>query len=86
MSDTVCPICEAEADGGDQVGDTTLFICLECGGYRLARSALTEFQNSSRTPPTQSPFAKLVAQRRKELGKEYPVITTYDLDGPMETG
>ena len=81
MPDTSCPICKTEADGGHHLGDTTVFICPQCGGYRLTENAIVELQNSTLPTPKPSEFAALVSQRRNEseAPEEYPKITTDDL-------
>ena len=81
MTNTVCPICETEAAGGQHVGDTTVIDCPQCSGYRLTDSALTELQNGTLSMPTPSQFAGLVSRLRNESEspEDYPLITTYNL-------
>ncbi len=31
-----CPICERDSGGGYVLEDATLYVCPDCGGYRLA--------------------------------------------------
>jgi len=80
MSELTCPICNSRAAGGHAVGDDTVVICPNCGGYRLSGTAQALLRNG--TLPTVDPqrFRDLVARKRGSSA-EYPVITSGDIGG-----
>lgn len=81
MTDQVrCPICDSSAQGGHSVGDTTVFICPRCGGYRLAGTAMRLLELGTLSRPDPEAFRELVA-RKRGASAEYPVITSGDLGG-----
>ena len=75
-----CPICGAAAGGGHALGDSTVIICPQCGGYRLAGTVFTLFENGTLAKPTPAAFREVVKRKRGQ-STEYPVITQYDLGG-----
>jgi hypothetical protein len=80
MEKVKCPMCGAAAEGGYSVGDDTLFVCLKCGGYRLAGTAIALLENGSLEKPDPKWFRDLVSRKRGK-STEYPVITSGDLGG-----
>src|SRR5260370_7559866 len=81
MADKVpCPICGTAADGGYHIGDSTVFKCPQCGGYRLAGTVSALFEKS--TPRKPDPKAFLDPVRRKRgNSRQYPVIIPADPGG-----
>lgn len=75
-----CAICGTPAEGGHHVGDSTVIIWPQCGGYCLADTALTMLKNGALKTPERSWFKKLVRSRRGD-SDQYPLITSYDLGG-----
>src|SRR2546430_16599603 len=81
MADKVpCPICGAASDGGYHIGDSTVFKCPQCDGYRLAGTVITLFENGKLKKPDRKAFRALV-QRKRGNSREYPVIIPADLGG-----
>jgi hypothetical protein len=39
------PMCGAAAGGGHKILDSTVFICSNCGGFRLAGTAIALLEN-----------------------------------------
>lgn len=74
-----CPICESVAQGGHEIGDSTVFICPRCGGYRLSGTVMQLIENGTVGLPNQNDFPKLVA-RKRGASSDYPVITADDLN------
>lgn len=74
----LCPACGSVADGGHQVGQATVFICPQCGGYRLSGTLLTLIENGTVQLPDPDLFRQIVA-RKRGAADEYPTITSYDL-------
>jgi len=77
MTKRPCPICGAEAEGGYSVGDGTP---PNCGGFRLAGTAIALLENGSLQKPDPKRFRELVSRKRGK-STEYPVITSGDLGG-----
>jgi Zn-finger nucleic acid-binding protein len=75
-----CPICGATAAGGYALGDSTVVVCPQCGGYRLAGTVITLFEKGTLRKPDPASFRDLVKAKRG-ASTEYPVITQYDLGG-----
>jgi len=75
-----CPICGATASGGHALGDSTVIICPQCEGYRLAGTVFTLFEKGTLAKPDPTAFRELV-KRKRGSSTEYPVITQYDLGG-----
>lgn len=71
---TTCPVCGGAAEGGHHMGDTTVFMCPRCGGYRIARTALTLLELGTLQRPDPKWFADLVERKRGD-STAYPVIT-----------
>ena len=61
-----------------ELGDSTVFMCPECGNYRLAGTTLTLLQNGTLQRPDRVWFRDLVNRKRGDAD-EYPIITQYDL-------
>ncbi len=81
MDDKVpCPICGAASDGGYNIGDSTVFKCPQCGGYRLAGTVITLFEKGTLRKPDPKAFLDLVRRKRGNT-REYPVIIPADLGG-----
>lgn len=80
MTQTVCPICGAVCKGGHKIGDSTVFICDRCGGYRLAGTAIALLEVGTLQPPDSEWFRDLV-KRKRGTSTEYPLITSGDLGG-----
>jgi hypothetical protein len=75
-----CPVCGTASGSGYSNRDATVVVCPHCGGYLLAGTALKEFETGALAKPDPERFRQLV--RRKRGGPtEYPVITSYDIDG-----
>ena len=82
MADTVlCPICGSVAKGGYDVGDSTLYECPNCGGYRLAGTVVKLLAIEGVHRPSPEAFRALVKAKRGK-SSEYPVITSHDLGKP----
>lgn len=75
-----CPVCSTVSGGGYNIGDSTVIICPQCGGYRLAGTAITLFEKGTLKRPDPAWFRDLV-QRKRGKSTEYPVITPGDLGG-----
>ena len=75
-----CPVCNAPAKGGHYVGDSTIFVCPNCGGYRLAGTVMQLIENGTIRLPDPDIFRGLVAKKRGTRS-DYPTITSYDLGG-----
>lgn len=75
-----CPICGTAAEGGHHIGDSTVFICPRCGGYRLSGTVVQLLENDTVELPSPDDFKELVAQKRG-ASNEYPVILEDDLNG-----
>lgn len=80
MTALTCPICKSDATGGHRVGDATVIICPNCGGYRLSGTALALLQSGSLLSPEPQRFRELVLRMRGS-STDYPVITSGDLGG-----
>ena len=81
MGDKVpCPICDAASDGGYSIGDSTVFKCLHCGGYRLAGTVIALLEKGTLRKPDPKAFLDLV-RRKRGSSREYPVIIPADLGG-----
>src|SRR2546427_2927925 len=81
MADKIpCPICGAASNGGYHIGDSTVFKCPQCDGYRLAGTVITLFENGKLKKPDRKAFRALV-QRKRGNSREYPVIIPADLGG-----
>ena len=78
MTQTVCPICAAVCEGGHAIGDSTVFICPQCGGYRLAGTAVALLKKGTLQPPDPEWFRDLV-KRKRGASADYPLITSGDL-------
>lgn len=78
MTQTTCPVCREEADGGHAVGDGTVFICPRCGGYRLSGTAMALLEAGTLQQPDPESFRGLV-KRKRGTSTEYPLITSGDL-------
>jgi hypothetical protein len=75
-----CPICGAASDGGYSIGDSTVFKCLHCGGYRLAGTVIALLEKGALRKPDPKAFLDLV-RRKRGSSREYPVIIPADLGG-----
>ena len=75
-----CPICGSTASGGHSIGDSTVVICPQCGGYRIAGTAITLLENGKLMKPEARAFRELVKRKRGKT-TEYPVISSGDLGG-----
>ena len=73
----LCPVCRAVSSGGHHIGDSTVFKCPQCGGYRLAGTVMALLEKGTLRLPDPQSFRELVKRRR--TSSEYPVITSYDL-------
>lgn len=80
MTQTICPICREAVEGGHAVGDSTVFICPRCGGYRLAGTAMALLKAGTLQQPDPEWFRDLV-KRKDDETTEYPLITSADLGG-----
>lgn len=80
MSTLLRPVCSSPATGGYAVGDTIVFVCSSCGGYRLAGTALTLLQKGTLMKPDAGEFRELVRVKRGD-SSEYPIIKSGDLGG-----
>jgi hypothetical protein len=80
MEKVQCPVCGAASDGGHKILDSTVFICPNCGGFRLAGTAIALLENGSLQKPDPKRFRELVSRKRGK-STEYPVITSGDLGG-----
>jgi hypothetical protein len=60
MNEIPCPVCDAASGGGYLIGDSTVFICPDCGGYRLAGTAITLLKNGTLQKPDPGGFRALV--------------------------
>lgn len=78
MTQTICPVCREEAEGGHAVGDSSVFICPRCGGYRLAGTAMALLEAGTLQQPDPVWFRGLV-KRKGDKTTEYPLITSADL-------
>lgn len=82
MAETVrCPICGSSATGGHKVGDSTVYECPNCGGYRLAGTVEKLLAIEGVHRPSPDAFRALVRAKRGN-STEYPVITSHDLGKP----
>lgn len=74
-----CPVCKAEPTeqklGTD---DNVIFICPQCGGYRLSTHALRDLQNNTSSRVNVDKFRDLVRQK-KGTSSEYPLIDQTDM-------
>ena len=82
MTQIVCPICGAASEGGYALGDSTVFICPSCGGYRLAGTTITLLEKGTLRRPDPKWFLDLV-RRKRGNSSEYPLITSDDLEGSV---
>jgi hypothetical protein len=73
----LCPVCHSPAGDGKHIGDDTVFLCPNCGNYRMAGSLLAEVRNGKKLP-TPAAFKGLVTEK-KGKSTQWPVITQYDL-------
>ncbi len=80
MMKTLCPICDSASEGPEEFGDTTQYICPQCGGYRLSGTAVEMLANGTLLRPYPGWFRDLVMRKRGD-SDEYPVITSGDLGG-----
>ena len=80
MTELQCPICGAKCQGGYAVHDDTLYNCPNCGGFRLAGTAMALLENGTLQKPDPKRFRELVSRKRGK-STEYPVITSGDLGG-----
>jgi Zn-finger nucleic acid-binding protein len=78
MSQVLCPVCGAVAGGGHKIGDSTVFDCPRCGGYRLAGTVIALIDKGTQQKPNPAKFRDLVRKKRGN-STEYPVITSADL-------
>src|SRR2546426_6445089 len=78
MADKVpCSICGAASDGGHHIGDSTVFKCPQCGGYRLAGSVDALFEKCKLRLPYPQSFCEPAKKRR--TSKQEPLLTSHDL-------
>ena len=80
MEKVKCPVCGATCEGGEHIGDDTLFLCPKCGDYRLADTTIVLFENGTLMKPDPRSFRDLV-KRKRGSSTAYPVVTHYDLGG-----
>lgn len=80
MKQTACPVCGAASDGGPSPGDSTLFACPQCGGFRLSGTAIAQLQNGTLQKPDPDRFRELV-QHKRGNSTDFPTITSGDLGG-----
>ena len=80
MGQINCPVCGSASSGGHSIGDSTVFICPKCGGYRLAGTAIALLENGTLQKPDPGWFRALV-QRKRGDSMDYPVISAGDLGG-----
>lgn len=80
MTQTTCPVCGVAAEGGHAVGDSTVFICPRCRGYRLAGTVMALLEAGTLQRPDPEWFRDLV-NRKRGNSTEYPLITSSDLGG-----
>jgi len=73
-----CPACGAACGGGHAIGDSTVFICPQCGGYRLAGTVITLLEKGTLRKPDPTVFRDPV-RRKRGKSTEYPGITQGDL-------
>jgi len=73
-----CPICGAASDGGYNIGDSTVFKCPQCEGYRLAGTVIALFEKGTLRKPDPKAFLDLV-RRKRGNSREYPAISESDL-------
>lgn len=66
------------AQGGHLVGDSKVYICPHCGGYRLAGTVESMLVAGSVPKPSPAAFRDLVKRKRGDWF-DYPLITTNDL-------
>jgi hypothetical protein len=79
LNRVTCPICDAACGGGDAIGESTVFVCPQCGGYRLAGTVITLFENHSLARPDSLSFRDLV-KRKRGTSPDYPMITSANID------
>ncbi len=75
-----CPICGVAASGGHNIGDSTVIICTQCGGYRLSGTAIALLEKGTLKKPDPAKFREVVKKKRGK-SSEYPLITQGDLGG-----
>lgn len=80
MTALTCPICRAPATGGQAIGDSTVFICPNCGGYRLSGTVTALLRLRTVEPMDPGTFRNLVARKRGR-SPDYLLITAGDLGG-----
>lgn len=80
MEHVPCPVCGSASEGGHSIGDSTVFICPQCGGYRLSGTAIALFEKGTLQKPDPRLFRDLV-RRKRGTSSEYPTITSGDLGG-----
>jgi hypothetical protein len=78
MSQLECAVCGAPSEGGHWIGDSRVFMCPQCGGYRLSGTAIHEFEAGGRQKPNPAAFRDLVSRKRGNAD-DYPLITSGDL-------
>ena len=76
-----CPICGSVAKGGHNVGDSTVYECPNCGGYRLSGTVVKLLAIEGVQRPSPEAFRALVRGKRGD-STEYPLITSPDLGKP----
>ena len=78
MKQVHCPMCGTASSGGQWLGDSEVIICPQCGGYRLAGTAIRELETGALRTPNPVAFRDLVSRRRGRF-EQYPLITSADL-------
>ncbi|MDB5608695.1 MAG: hypothetical protein JWP25_5595 [Bradyrhizobium sp.] len=74
--DTVCPICESEAQSLDPTGDAPGFHCQQHGNFKVAG---TVFENAPTKNASREQWeAALTKAKAKAKPGEWPHITTND--------
>lgn len=74
-----CISCGEACEGGHHDGDTIVFVCPSCSGYRLSETAFSLLESGILEPPYPADFRQLIRTKRGDSG-EYPVITRRDLE------
>lgn len=72
-----CPLCHGNAEGGHQFDDDTVYICENCGGYRLTGTAEHLIKIGTISNIDLEKIRRKIIEKRGN-SSEYPIITEYD--------
>lgn len=75
-----CIACNTACERGDTTGDFTVFLCPQCGSYKVSDTALVMLRNGTLRQPDPKAFRALVTKKRGN-SSEYPLINSGDLGG-----